>query len=290
MFFNRKKLAIATVCTPSFLPGTLVTLHSFLRHNPWFKGDILIIHHQLPTEFQALLGRLGSVRFLPVSSALMERVQALIPDYQDFERRKAQFFSLEVMGCTDYEELLFLDSDLLITGSLQELFDRPEPLLCCGTVRPYRPPQGHDERDPFAVERFNAGVLRFRSGLLGERTRKSLLEQVSPTFFGPFIRYAEEQGIPRVGTDQIILNAHFAEQATFLPARFNYRAGIAREIAERDHCHLEDALVIHYTGAKKPWMADKVVVQMARKQHDLRLFTMWTQAWLDMIRGFQEIS
>lgn len=288
MFSKKKKWAVATVCTPNFLPGTLVTLHSFLRHNPWFDGELLLIHDRLAPELQALLRRLRDIRFLQVRQDLLDRVQNLIPDYQDFERRKAQFYSLELAGCTDYEELLFLDSDLLITGSLRELFNRPEALLCCGSVRHYRPFQGQHSHDPFAVERFNAGVLRFRGAILGEPVRKALLERVSPAYFAPFIRFAAEQGLPRVGTDQIILNEHFAAQATFLSARFNYRAGIAQEIAERDQVRLEDALVIHYTGAKKPWMSDKVVAQLARQHHDLRLFTLWTQAWLDTLNHFQK--
>jgi lipopolysaccharide biosynthesis glycosyltransferase len=284
MFFSRPKMAIATVCTPNFLPGTLVTLHSFLRHNPWFDGEILIIHEQLPEEMQALLVGLGKTRFLAVRPDLLARVRDLIPDYQDFDRRKAQFYSLELAGCTDYSRLLFLDSDLLITGSIQELFDRDEPLLCCGTVRHYRPPVPANPEDPFAVEQFNAGVLRFDRSLLGEKVYQALIDRISGTFFAPYIAYAAGHGIPRVGTDQIILNDHFAGQATFMPARFNYRVGIAREIAEREDCRLEDALIIHYTGAKKPWMADKVVAQLARKRHDLRIFTMWTEAYLAMIR------
>lgn len=278
MFFQKKKWALATVCTPNFLPGCLVMLDSFRRHNPWFDGDILIWHDQLPATQQAVLATLGQVQFRQVSAPLLERIQALLPDYADFERRKAQFYSLDMLRCTEYRQLLFLDSDILITDSLAPLMEREEALLCCGTVRYYRP-ASHEDGDPFAVERFNAGMMRIQHSLTGERTWQALLDMVSPAFFAPFLAWAERHQLPRVGTDQIILNTYFAGQATFVSGRYNFRMGIAREIAERDQCGLAQAAVIHYTGGKKPWMPEKVLTQLQRGGHDPQIYFKWMDAW-----------
>ena len=50
------KLCLATVTTEAFVPGTLVMLHSFLKVNPWFEGDLVIIHDGLePTAHQSLV-------------------------------------------------------------------------------------------------------------------------------------------------------------------------------------------------------------------------------------------
>lgn len=279
-------MALATVTTPGFMPGTMVMLHSFLRTNPWFKGDILIIHDNLPESHQNLLHRIHSVRFVQTGKDLLQRVQALIPDYNDFERRKAQFYSLEAFRFQEYEQLIFLDSDMLIMGSLEELTRRKEPLLACGTVKYYRP--GGKSDDPFQVEQFNAGMLRIRRDLLGKAVRKSLLEKISPSFFAPFLAWASAHELPRVGTDQIIMNAEFGHLVTFVPSHFNFRNGISGEIHEKDGCCLEDARIIHFTGAKKPWMAEKVLAQLHRQSRDLTIFRLWSQAWVDLLHELEQ--
>lgn len=285
-FFKPKTMALATVTTPGFMPGTMVMLHSFLNNNPWFKGDILIIHDQLPEVHQSLLRRLYPVRFVQTGGDLLQRVQTLIPDYADFERRKAQFYSLEAFRFREYNQLIFMDSDMLVLGSLEELTLRPEPMLACGTVKYYRP--GDDDGDPFQVEQFNAGMMRIDGKLLGTGVRQALLDNISSRFFAPFIDWAATHELPRVGTDQIILNTHFGHQVTYVPATFNYRVGIAAEIAERDGCRLEDARIIHYTGGKKPWMADKVLQHLFKQSRDLTIFRLWTQAWADLLRDFEQ--
>ena len=37
----------ATVTSPEFLLGTRVMLDSFLAENPWFEGEIVVIHDRL---------------------------------------------------------------------------------------------------------------------------------------------------------------------------------------------------------------------------------------------------
>ena len=41
-------VCLATATTPSYLPGTLVTVDSFLRQHPGFDGDVAVIHDELP--------------------------------------------------------------------------------------------------------------------------------------------------------------------------------------------------------------------------------------------------
>ena len=44
------KACIATVVTEDFVPGALVNLHSFRKHNKSFRGDFVIIHDELSDD------------------------------------------------------------------------------------------------------------------------------------------------------------------------------------------------------------------------------------------------
>ena len=37
-----------TATTERFVPGTLVSLASFLKHHPAFDGDFVVVHDELP--------------------------------------------------------------------------------------------------------------------------------------------------------------------------------------------------------------------------------------------------
>ncbi len=126
-------VCLATVTTEPFIPGTLVMLHSFLRQNPWFHGDIVVIHDALDTtSCHTFTKGFDRVRFLPISTRLNACLQALIAHRPDFASQQAQFYSLETLRLTGYDKVLFCDSDLLFRRSIGELFETHKALICCG--------------------------------------------------------------------------------------------------------------------------------------------------------------
>lgn len=279
-----KKTALVTVSNPSFLAGTMVMLHSFRRHNPWFEGEILVIHDDLQESHQEYLRALDKVQFHKVGTDLAQRVEGLLPEYPDYARRKAQFYSLEMVRLSGYDQILFMDSDTLFLGSVETLFQREEDLLCCGTVRHYRQPASVG-LDPFSVERFNAGVMRINGSLLGSSSFLTSLDMISVPFFRPFHDFAAREGIPRVGTDQIILNTLWRKQATFISGAFNYRPGIESEMRAKDGIEGSDATILHFTGAKKPWQQEAVIRHTLKRSNHAWMFVRWQEAFLALIES-----
>lgn len=285
MFFSKvKSKAIATVCTPGFFTGTVVMLHSFLRHNRWFDGDILIIHEDLQPRHIQVLEKIPRVRWIPVGPTLKDQVEKLLPDYPDFKRRKGQFYSLEITRITDYESLLFIDSDILFRGNVESLFDRHEKMLACGTVKYYRPGE-QQEDNPFFIERFNAGIMRFHSSLLSKTLYDTLVGHISIDFFKQFISFAQEHDLPRVGTDQLIFNWQFRDQVTLIPGSYNYRTGLSQEIQKIDAVGLDQALVIHYTGKKKPWLLENPLLNLAKGTSSHHTYSWWIEEYLDILKS-----
>ncbi|MCP5047296.1 MAG: hypothetical protein GY940_09000, partial [bacterium] len=95
---------LATVTSTGYIPATLVMIASFLEHNPWFTGDIVIIHDHLPDEDQDLLSCFKNIKFLQVGDPFHEKLEALnreVPE-RKLKHKFARFFSLEVFRLTGY--------------------------------------------------------------------------------------------------------------------------------------------------------------------------------------------
>lgn len=275
-----KNIALATVTTPNFLPGTLVMLHSFLTHNPWFNNNIYIIHDEIEEAQKKLISAIYPVHFLKVSSDIKEQIKKIIPDYTDFERRKAQFYSIELFGIENNESILFLDSDMLVKNNIIEIHDWGTPFNASGTVNKYKKEALNPEINPFDIEAFNAGFMLIECSLRNKKILNELKHLISQNFFKKFIEYAQMNNIPRVGSDQIIFNTYFKEVTTFISGKYNYRTGISKEILDIDNITLENASIIHYTGSKKPWMMDKILYQLTKDTPTSAIIIQWQEAWL----------
>ena len=60
---QESRICLATATTEDFLPGTVVTVASFLKAHPDFDGDVVIIHDGLAEEHREVLSALsGRVR------------------------------------------------------------------------------------------------------------------------------------------------------------------------------------------------------------------------------------
>lgn len=279
-----KKIALATVTTPNFLPGTLVMLHSFLTHNPWFNNNIYIIHDEIKGPQKKLISAIYPVQYLNVSSDINEKVKNIIPDYTDFERRKAQFYSLELFEIENEESILFLDSDMLIRSNISEIQEWCSPFYACGTVNKYKKDYLNPIINPFDIESFNAGFMLFDSSIRTKSIKQALIGMISKRFFNAFITYAKNNNIPRVGSDQIILNTFFKDKTTYISGKYNYRIGISNEIELKDNIKYNNASILHYTGSKKPWMMDKIIHHLSTHNQNSNIFIEWQNAWLETLK------
>lgn len=254
---SASRLCVATVTTDSFVAGTLVTLHSFLRHHPAFAGDLVVIHDELAPEARHRIARLyDRVVFVAVGDVLRRRVAHLVSAVPTLAANRARFYSLETFRLRACERVLFCDSDLLFRASIDDLLVRPEPLLACGdgsyyrgNGRPwFRPGEGSTPDDGLLRDTFNAGLLVIGATLLTDEHYQSLLDLVDPRVYrGGMIAH----------TDQVVLNLHFAGRQQLVDAAYNYVLTHRRVIAERTRLQPRDARVLHFNGWDKPWLAPR---------------------------------
>lgn len=241
---------VATVTSAAYAAGTQVLFSSFLRHNPWFAGTLVVIHdpQEPPTD---VLRRMPNMRWHPVSDELAARLTAT-----EYTTIKApRFHSLEIFRLGEFDRVLYLDSDVVCTGDARALFDIEGALLCC-------PDQAHfwglardratyeTRQDALAApdtvfdRTFNTGVMRLTPALLGAST------------FGELLGRIETRDWRAIGTGHsvsVVLNDHFSGVWTEVSERYNFLITSGMLNYRRPRGPAADAVFLHFIGRPKPW-------------------------------------
>ena len=270
---------LATVSTEPFLPGTLVTLHSFAQCHPNFAGDVVVICDELSATAQRLLLAIcPRVHLVPVSSALRQRVRAFGEAKPAFSGSLPRFLLLDVFRLRGYRKVLYCDSDLLFRQPVAELFHRSEALLCCGDLAqllgrhrhaasfaPIDPTDGPDVlRQPF-----NSGLLMIDGDLLTAERHTALLAMLVP----------EKWPADTFYTDQLVLNRYFAGEQTLMSSTYNFLLGSAAAIQRREGIVAAEAKVVHFNLPAKPWMPVAALAQTLAEAPPAA-WSFWYEAWM----------
>jgi lipopolysaccharide biosynthesis glycosyltransferase len=270
-------VCLATVTSDAFVAGTLVTIYSFLRHNRWFDGDIVVIHDELSDESREyLLACHGRIRFRPATQMLLDRIDAVTEARPDFVPKRARFLSLEAFGLAGYDKVMFCDSDLLFRQPVRELFTGDRALVACGDGAYYRG-VGRNFMDSGAPgSTFNAGLFVIGRTLLAGDDYASLLQLVSPrTFLNRRVNL----------TDQVILNSHLNGLQSLVSGTYNYLLVHRSHIHEREGIGMADAHVLHFNGEYKPWIAADVLRATRRDPAFVKPCGLWYQEYVECIQS-----
>ena len=277
------RAAVATVTDDRFLPGTLVLLSSFLHHNPWFDGDLVVIHDELSAAGRAALATFPNVRLHAVEPPLAGRLDAIAARFPPAKR--PIFYSLEAFNLPQYSRVLKLDSDMLCTGDASDLFATDAALACCpdqcylrGRVRDrrtYRPidaPSGGATAGVLPMT-FNAGMMLIAPGRLPASAFDDLLDLLQPRTWD-----AVESG----HTDSVVLNRYFEGRWTPVDERYNYLTSKQTDRATRARPAIDEAIFLHFVGRRKPWRSrDEGTAMSDERRAALRL---WRDAWTQAAR------
>jgi lipopolysaccharide biosynthesis glycosyltransferase len=237
-----KTSCVATVVSDPFVYGALVMLASFRRENPWFAGDLVILHDDTTSPLSAknreLIARIApEARFQAVDIRRFERVFRFAEDVvRTPERLRAAFLILECFTFSQYERVLTLDSDMVILGSLRFLFEL-EQEFC--VVR------AHDSVLDLPLPFFNTGTMMIRGSMLDA----GMLETISHSLEG--VTVSRDHG----KADQAVLNVFFRDRPkTYLDGRYNFSKRLV-PTGEPDVLKFlrdKDVRVLHFLG-EKPW-------------------------------------
>lgn len=279
--------AIVTATSESYLKGTKVLLHSLLKHNPTFEGDLVLINDHLPTAQKKMLSDLYPIKFHQVSETLKGSCQRLILENNQFTNSHKRFWSLEAFCLTHYDSVLFLDSDMLCRNDISQLIKGPATFGASPDIATYEG-FGRD-RESFAKKRtstidteafqrvFNAGMFCFKPKELSDKVYEELLELLIADTFAR---------VTSGHTDQYLLNRYFEGNVHWLDARFNYLL---------KHKHLlnvdqEDATLWHFLRNPKPWKLKKLAKAKLTGSLDLNGLKEWQKDYREVLRKEQRLQ
>lgn len=280
---------MATVTSDSFVPGTFVTVGSFLLRHAWFKGDVLVFHQGLSEAGRETLAAFPQVQLRAVSPDLANRVAQLgeaLPQFRRPVNRLPRFYSLEAFGLSGYRKVLFCDSDTLFNAPVDELFSRPEPLLCAGD-QPFIQGYGRDcdtfgwvpASAPNAYQRtFNAGFLLIDRALTAGPCYADLLAMITPETW-------RNVNVTGGVTDQLLLNRYFAGRQTLIDSTYNYLVLSSTFIKRWHRLEAQDAKVLHFNDFAKPWQMHNMLGHAGgeRGRRPVSSYRLWYEAWMECL-------
>ena len=267
-----------TISDAEFSIATEVLLYSFHKYNPGFDGDVLILTDNLPAEHRQRLERFSPVKFEAPDRRLRHAVDELQMREPRLEGIYRRLFSLEIFRLSQYDRVVYLDSDIYCSGDISPLFDSGEAFLACPDGFTYgdrirqelKPDEALENSERYGKKfgkTFNAGVLSVGSSLLGDETYEALLSLLD-------YRRWQSHG-PSKFTDQMALNLYFDGQFAELEAKFNYMMFLEEYQKSLEPVSLLDARLVHFAGAIKPWNCYDPAQLAARAPQFVKFVDVW---------------
>jgi lipopolysaccharide biosynthesis glycosyltransferase len=281
----RGKFALATVTTENYVQWSMVMIHSFLKSNPWFTGDIVIISNDLSERSLSDLTVFPGIIIEKPSEILNQRLEQLCAEMPAFSKLINRFLSIEVFRLKQYDKILFLDSDMLVIKDVEELFRLPDPIYASlewfsgkgRRLSDFEIVNLAEDNGEFIKQPVNSGFLMLSKGLFVERLYEDLVNFIQPGHW--------KNTTTRL-TDQLIINKFFNNKITIIDARYNYRPKNAEGIGRKEKIQLEDAKIVHFMLKAKPWNLKEVLKNATRKLEMLKAFGLWYEWYFDFLTWF----
>jgi lipopolysaccharide biosynthesis glycosyltransferase len=279
------KFALATVTTENYLQWSMVMIHSFLKSNPWFKGDIVIISNDLSEKSLSDLTVFPGIIIAEPSEILTQRLAQLCAEMPTFSKLINRFLSIEVFRLDQYDKILFLDSDMLVIKNVEVLFRLPDPIYASlewfsgkgRRMSDFEVVNSAGDHGEFIKQPINSGFLMLSKSLFTEALYEELVHFIHPGHW--------KNTTTRL-TDQLIINKFFNDKITIIDARYNYRPKNAEGIYRKEKIRLDDAKIVHFMLKAKPWNLKEVFKTASQKLEMLKAFELWYEWYFDFLTWF----
>jgi lipopolysaccharide biosynthesis glycosyltransferase len=233
----------------AFAPHLAVTIQSIFETNPTEEFKMICLVADVPKQDLEKLkgmfeGRSSTLELVPVNVAQFIDLPVCL--HLDL----SSYFRLLIPYITTEKKALYLDSDLVIRGSLRrlweiELGDRYIGVVpdFCGNFHPKLP---HNAE----IGYLNTGVMlmnleQWRGNKISEKILDFSRNQTE------LIRWAEQCGINAICKDHILMiSPEYNFQGIFYESSYKKPKPFSSQEME---VASKSPLIIHYLGTKKPW-------------------------------------
>lgn len=218
-----------TVCNKDYLVGFEVMLKSLLENNPRIKKEnfpFIVISNDITEEDLVVSKKIYKNIFIKkFNSESYKQIEDLKKQQKSF----GDYTKYEIFSLTEFEKIIFLDSDIVVLGNIDYLIDCD---LEFGAVR------------ELYIDQYNTGVMVIHNKFLNEKTINDLIHLTSI--------YGITEHL-----DQDIINLYFEDVIESLPIEYNYLKTYSKEIFR--NTGLPKYIKILHFIAKKPWQNKPLV-------------------------------
>lgn len=235
---------VSIVCSKNYLPGLVATFLSLKRTGTEYPMFVLIPQYLSSTcgyEMKVLKNMgLHVIEYSDSVSLPQELIDRNLK--QGDNRFSFTFDKLKVFGLTQFDKIVFVDSDIYVLQSLDNLFGMPHmSAMVAGKSYPG-----------------NEDWVELTSGIMTIVPQEGLLEQFQKLI--PVVMKVK----PSCG-DQDILQAYYSEWTKHPELDMGEKYGVMASYATyyetvlgyhytNDVSDPKAVAIIHYAGEKKPWM------------------------------------
>lgn len=243
------RIAVTFLSTKDYFRGTAVAVSSFIKNNKWFAGDIIIYTaDDLTHEEETLLTSLYKfviIKKIDISTYdCLKEKKSKFTFYESEEYFNSlisnSFYKFEAFTETDYDKVMFIDSDIVIIGSVHTLFCNDADLIFSIDTEARR---FDFDIKPRNNEYINSGIFVVGKRYLSHLTKEKLLSFYIDTDFSVI-----SDMNPYAGRycDQDVFSMYFANSMCICSNKFNCKFFFYDGNAE--------TTAIHFIGENKPWL------------------------------------
>jgi lipopolysaccharide biosynthesis glycosyltransferase len=271
----QEPIQVLFCCDENYFQHLAVAITSLLSNNQHHRINITVVSNHCGMEVKLKL--LQSVK--QYFGCTLDFLEFSMESYSDFYTSgHINIFSYMRIFCSDIlpkemDKVLYLDSDLVVVGDLEELWQTDLGSNALAAVpEPWCQVRCASLGIPSEALYFNAGVLLINLKLWRDQNvRERLVECIL------------ERGSDLIFHDQDALNIVLSRSVLYLPVKWNCFAYLHRLFWSRYWRQFQSlrraaphAAIIHYNSPEKPWIFGCTVPRRALYYHYLR-----KTAWRD---------
>lgn len=275
---------LVTVSSPDFRIGSEVMLASFLAHNPWFDGDILILHSRLAEADQrALTATFPRTTCRTASPRLAAAIDTLVAAHPHLAARRDRFLSLDTLLLDAPGKRLFADSDMLFRRDISPLLAIDAPLVAAPDAAMLRG-NARDAETLAEVAADGDARASFNAGLLLYDPEPDPEPAIADALW-PLLAPESWSRIASQHTDQAVWNLLLRDRVRLVGTSYNLMIGHRADSFAHEPVALENAHVLHFNGPAKPWRPDRHADAIARDPDYATAVRLWARARADWLRA-----
>ena len=245
-----EKYNIVFASDRGYLPHLSVALASLIDSNSEVALNIYIINSDINSDEWLNLVQLDTQNKHTFFNAQIndQELEDLVTNYHF---TKANYYRLFIDDIVPYDKALYIDSDVVINGSLAEIWNTNIDDVCLAAVEEPNFSRHDDLEMSLNSRYFNSGVMLLNLDVWRiQAVRKNVLEFVRRK--PDAIHFVDQCGLnAMIDGNWIRVSPKYNMQTAILDMEHNARK------RHYDFDDIDDALnfpvVIHYTGSSKPW-------------------------------------